>query len=127
MPAPAAITLTVNTVPIVFDPVSNEKGVASHVNRDSTISSGNKDLIMGMKFATGTRRTDKISIRVNEPYEFTNSDGEQQVDHVMRFQGEYIIHEDIPTAQVALFAELVEEAINHALTRGYVADRNVVW
>lgn len=122
MPSASALTLTVGALPIIFTPVKVSPSRSVLLNRTSTISAGFKELVVGLNSHDNNRPTDKISLRINEPYEFTNSDGEQQVDHVMRFSGEWTVHKDIPASVREDFEELVRVGLQEVIIKGYIRD-----
>lgn len=127
MPSASAITITLASGAVVFTPVKASPERSILLNRTSTISAGYKEMVVGFSGHTQSRGTDKINLRLNVPYEYTNSDGEQQVDHIMRFSGEWIVHKDIPEAARQEFEELVRLSLQNAVLKGYIADLDPIY
>lgn len=130
---PSATTITLadgQATPVNHDfvPVSVNPGQAVFVNRDSTTSAGQMELILQFDRAKSGRKTDRVKFRFNMPVEATDSTtGLTYVAHTARFSCDIILPDEMTTAERADMAAYVANACAHAVLNGYISDLDPVY
>lgn len=127
MPSAATVTLT-DAVPANhdFDPVSVDSKRTLLMNRESTTSAGNMQLILSFSPANASRPTNRVGIRLNVPYEHVVDDI-TRVSHTARFVGEFVLPEELTSAQRDDIAAMVQDALGEANVIGYVKSLDPMW
>jgi hypothetical protein len=104
-------------------PMSASVASSKFLERAANIAAGNRSLELKMSLAAGTRKTDRITVLYARPYEVL-VDGVYVVNDVMRFSGEFVIAESVPTTERNHFATEVKNLMALAGIAGYVANRD---
>lgn len=127
MPAPANITLA-DHVPTnhVFKPIAHSGDNMIHETVEMTIGAAERQLILGLSRANGSRATDHVVVRLNCPFEQT-IDGTVSVRDVARFEAKFILPSSMTTTERTMFQKLVANAFDNSVIIGYVTNREPVY
>lgn len=104
-----------------FEPQSVVPSRTVLVDRDSTTSAGQKQLILGLDPSKPGRSTSRVNIRFNYPVEHT-VDGIVEVAYVARFSGDVVIPDQMTQAERDNLAAFLSNAFANSVVSGYVAD-----
>lgn len=121
MPSFTSFILNDGTNDHTFTPVAINTAKSVLVAREGTTAAGNPTVITGLKLATNSTDSNKVSVRVNFPHEDT-VDSVVEVRDTSRFIGEWILPNRRTPAEREAFANLVGAAVAHALIAAYVED-----
>ncbi len=122
MPSAQTITLADGQATPVnhqFRPVSVERGQTLLVNEESASSAGQMNLILSYDRRKPSRPTDRIRVQLNIPIEQT-VDGVVKVAHTARFDGSFVLPEELTAAQRDDLAAFARNALSDAIIAGYV-------
>lgn len=127
MPAAANIVLA-DHVPAnhTFKPISQSGNAFLHETSEMTIGGAERTLILELSRQSSTRATDRVTVRLNVPFEQT-VDGVTSVRSTARFIGEVVMPSDMTATERSLFAALVKNALAHATVQGYMTNREPVY
>lgn len=126
---PSASTITVaDQVPTnhVFNPITTAPGSALLETREATTTAGEKQLILQLDRASAKRATDRVTIRLNLPFEQT-VDGVTSVRSIARLDCVVIVPSDTTSTERALVAALVKNTLANAVVQGYITTRDPLY
>lgn len=124
MPAIANIVLA-DATPAnhTFVPVSCTPDQAVWLDRDGTTAAGSKELVASYSRANSSRKTDRIKIRLNVPYEATSTDtGLTYVAYTARLSSDVVLPDEMSATERGHFAALVANAFANAVLKGYISN-----
>lgn len=124
MPSAATITLADGQVTPVnhnFEPISVTPERSVLVNRESSTSAGQMQLIVGLSPAKSGRKTNRVNVRFNLPVEHT-VDGIVKVAYVARLTCDVVLPEEMTQAQRDDMAAYVKNALSNAVVNGIISD-----
>jgi hypothetical protein len=128
MPAAANIVLNDGTDDRTFTPVAVSAEKSVYACRDSDTSAGSPIMILGYNGATPARVTHKVSIRLNIPKEYTDTNtGLSLIKSTARASLDVVLPDDWTTAERTAFWNLFQAGIANAVVSGYVDDLTPVW
>jgi hypothetical protein len=127
MPTAADIVLN-DSAPAAhtFEPQSITPDKAVHVDRDSTTSAGQKNLILGVSPARPSRPTNRVTVRLNMPVEYT-VDGVVRVRDIARHSSDTVLPEAMTTTEREDFAAFIMNAYANAVVKGLVEELEPVY
>lgn len=104
-------------------PISASVGSSRFLERGGVLAAANRSLELKLALANKTRATDRVTVLFARPYAVLE-DGVYVVRDVMRFNGEFVISENIPADVRNHFYSEVASLFGTTLLRGYVKDRD---
>lgn len=104
-----------------FAPLSVAPKQSVLVNRESTTSAGNWQMIIGLDPANNSRKTNRVNLRLNVPYEHT-VDSVVRVSHVARANIDVILPEEMSLTDRGHFAAMLKNMLAHATVLGVIED-----
>lgn len=104
-------------------PISASVGSSRFLERGGVLAAANRSLELKLALANKARATDRVTVLFARPYAVLE-DGVYVVRDVMRFNGEFVISENIPADVRNHFYSEVDSLFGTALLRGYVKDRD---
>lgn len=128
MPAASTIVLNDGTNDRNFVPVAVSAEKSVFTSRHATTSAGCPVLVLGFDGAKPARATNKVSVRLNSPKEYTDSDtGLTLVQSTARAHLEVVVPDDWTSAERVAFWNSFQAAIANAVVSGYVDSLEPVW
>lgn len=104
-----------------FEPLSVTPQNTVLVNRESQTSAGQLQLIVGLRPANGSRKTNRVNVRFNYPVEHL-VDGVYEVAYTARFSGDVVIPEQMTQAERDDLGAYIKNALADAVVNGVVTD-----
>jgi len=126
MPQASSVVLNDGTVNHTFVPVAVSPEKSVFVDRSAATGAGSPSLVLGFDGSKPARLTNKISIRLNQPLEYT-VDGVVLIKSTIRFQGEYVLPDGLTSAERIAFNNMVQAAVSVAGIAGYVDSLEPYW
>lgn len=127
MPAAAAIVLTNDDLSTAsHTPVSVSPEYSIFENRDNATSAGYHSIGLGFSRATPQRKTTRVRVRYAMPIEQT-VDGIVRVSHTPRFNGEFILPEEMTATEKLDLQKRIETLISNAFVQSMVEDNEPVY
>lgn len=123
---PDITSITINdgeSTPVghVFAPVVNTPNQTVLVDRDAGTSAGNKTMILGYSPANGARKTHRVSLRLNVPFEVYDSNtGRLNVEYTARYSGDVVLPDQMTAQDRLNMAAYIANMINHSIIQGYI-------
>jgi hypothetical protein len=106
-----------------FVPVSVTPDQAVWLDRDGTTAAGSKELVAQYSRANGARKTDRVKIRLNIPYEATSTDtGKTYVAYTARFSCDIVLPDEMSATERGHVAALIKNALADSVLNGYISD-----
>lgn len=106
-----------------FVPVSSTPDQAVWLDRDGTTAAGSKELVAVYSRANGARKTDRVKIRLNVPYEATSTDtGKTYVAYTARFSCDVVLPDEMSATERGHVAALIKNALADTVLNGYISD-----
>jgi hypothetical protein len=129
MPNASAISIDdgqATPVSHTFTPSVVTPSSSTFVDRDSATSAGSKRIHLGFSPQSAKRETDRLSVRIDVPYEQT-VDGVTSVAYTARFSGDIVLPSQMTQAQRDDMAAFIQNAFGHSVIVGMVTDLDPVY
>lgn len=126
MPSASSLTLNDGTNNLSFVPVAVAPEKSLFVDRSPATSAGSRKLILGLSASHPGRSTNKVSVRLDWPTEYT-SDGIVLVRDTARAVVDVVLPDAMTSAERVVFWNVFQAAIAHATVAGYVDSLEPVW
>lgn len=126
MPSASTIVLNDGTNNLNFVPVAVSPEKSLLVDRSPATSAGSRKLILGLSAAHSGRPTNRVSVRLDWPTEYT-SDGVVLIRDTARVELTVVLPDAMTTAERGVFWNVFQAAIANSVVSGYVDSLEPVW
>lgn len=122
MPSIAALTINDGSTDKTYSPVAKSGNVTTFRDSSAASAAGMPTLVVSYDTASASRKSDKLKLSLNVPYEIT-VDGAPVVEHIARAWTEVVLPSAVPSSECDRIAALIGNAVTHATIAAMIADR----
>jgi len=109
-----------------FDPVEAAMVKTTWVNTEATTSLGRMTVSAGISLATAKRPTNRVTVRVAKPFEYT-ADGIVLIRDTARYNGEFVLPSAMSATEMLYFEAICRNFTGHATIKAMINALTAVW